>query len=637
MNNKTPANSHNCIPITLKWGKTSYDTAELSIQPGSSALDLKLQVYALTNVPPARQKLLSPTKCWKGVLKDTDRIPDVLPSKVKGALPVTLIGSAEVLVEKPEGDHPVFVEDMTARQLRMAERAATTGEVDIAALQYAPGEDRTDGKMELYSYNRLVTGLPQKQIQDKLTSRKRKSSNDRPESTAGPLLEEVAMTMGLELRRAYVNSIDVLADGTIVSALDDGHIQMWRRGEKVNDIMHEGIPTPGAQGVDHIVAFPSLGDDDVDQQPAFATGGKGKFYVWTGDGRWIMGFEATEGMSPASLVTGSIGINGDTTFLAACYGVTRQVNPNQFRLHPHDEAGRRRREVAEEQERMVRQRLASKCESVQVWFFNKSGDTANHSVGFQSDVIVPSGGQAAVTNLAVLNGNLVCGDELGGLRMYKLPTLDILTSNTTQLEAGQLSRGQIAVFQFRCEGYQCGIACMEPLQNNILAVSTYGTTRNNSTDEAELVILSAASPLHIPNPRAISLVDMGCGVVKAILDAHLDVVHSICPLPDGSVLSAGRKMDATVRVWDVSILSPVLQQENREEDEEDIPDTVLFASIAQRNESEIVFTNIPVITEGRILKEPGYVFDMKVLPDSDPGSNVFAIAVARYNVVKIVI
>ena len=67
-------------------------------------------------------------------------------------------------------------------------------------------------------------------------------------------------------------------------------------------------------------------------------------------------------------------------------------------------------------------------------------------------------------------------------------------------------------------------------------------------------------------------------------------------------------MDATVKVWDgLSLLN-----------ESD-------------NDGETL-----VLTEAKTLKEPGYVFDLKILPDSK-GSGVYAIAAARYNVIKIVI
>jgi hypothetical protein len=43
-----------------------------------------------------------------------------------------------------------------------------------------------------------------------------------------------------------------------------------------------------------------------------------------------------------------------------------------------------------------------------------------------------------------------------------------------------------------------------------------------------------------------------------------------------------------------------------------------------------------VVSDATIMKEPGYVFDLKVLSDSN-GSSVYAIAAARYNVIKIII
>ena len=68
-------------------------------------------------------------------------------------------------------------------------------------------------------------------------------------------------------------------------------------------------------------------------------------------------------------------------------------------------------------------------------------------------------------------------------------------------------------------------------------------------------------------------------------------------------------MDATVRVWD---------------------------SVAATINDTDAGDEIKVFKDAKILKQPGYVFDLKVLPDSN-GSGIFAIAAARYNVIKIVI
>ena len=50
-----------------------------------------------------------------------------------------------------------------------------------------------------------------------------------------------------------------------------------------------------------------------------------------------------------------------------------------------------------------------------------------------------------------------------------------------------------------------------------------------------------------------------------------------------------------------------------------------------------------LLTEAKTLKEPGYVFDLKVLPNhsknkaDDSEDLLYAVAAARYNVVKIII
>eukprot|EP00546_Thalassionema_frauenfeldii_P017193 CAMPEP_0178899388 /NCGR_PEP_ID=MMETSP0786-20121207/2870_1 /TAXON_ID=186022 /ORGANISM="Thalassionema frauenfeldii, Strain CCMP 1798" /LENGTH=102 /DNA_ID=CAMNT_0020570235 /DNA_START=439 /DNA_END=747 /DNA_ORIENTATION=+ len=102
--------------------------------------------------------------------------------------------------------------------------------------------------------------------------------------------------------------------------------------------------------------------------------------------------------------------------------------------------------------------------------------------------------------------------------------------------------------------------------------------------------------------------------MKAILQSsHADIVRSICPLPNnGGILTAGGKMDATVRLWDTT--------------------DIMDATSGNTN------SNTDIVTTSEKLDEPGYVFDLKVLPDSnDTKEGVFAIAAARYNVIKIVV
>lgn len=342
------------VPITLKWGKISHT---IDLKPGSSAADFKLSVQSLTGVPVHRQKLLCP-KVWRGALKDGDALPEYI-THAKGSKPivVTLIGNADTLVEVKEEERPKFAEDMTPEELWKATRSnGATGEdgdiIDIPALQKEPGMERDDGKMEVYEYNRLVTGLPQHQIDDILIERRREAEAACGENqdASVTLKGEVAMTLGLELRRAYVNSLAVLRNGTIVSGLDDGHVQLWRRGMLVKDARH----TSGR--VDLVHPFPLA--DSVDPgsgDPSFVSAGDGSICLWTEDGNELMSFGSFPGTTPASIAVGTTA--GSRTYLAACFRVSRQVDHNQFRLLPQNEAERRRRETAEVQERMIQEEL----------------------------------------------------------------------------------------------------------------------------------------------------------------------------------------------------------------------------------------------------------------------------------------
>lgn len=458
--------------------------------------------------------------------------------------------------------------------------------------------------METYQYNHLVTGLPQHQIEDKLRTRR---TSEEPGSTPTPLLGEVAMTMGLQLRRGYVNSLAVLDDGTLVCALDDGHIQMWRRGQLVNDLYHEKFHGQDG-GVDQVINLttPSSAVDG----PAFATGGRGGIRVWTRDGTSLMSSPCPSGTSPASLAMGTIDmsdgddeetINGSRKFLAVCVKVTYQSNPNQFRLVPQDEAGRQRRAAAQEQERLTQEHLLRASQCVRMWTYDDQGGR----MGFGNGMIEPSSGRESppVTELAVVDGKLVCGDEWGGMRTFKW--------SKGNNNANGLQPRQDHSLQFRCPEFHCTISCMEPIQGNLLAVAT---NAYQSMTQGGVRVITSAKPLQVTIPRAVFIVDLTNDSIRAVLNAHSDVVNCICPIPTGGLLTGGGKMDATIRVWESSAIQ---EDKQASSNEEDVP--------------------VPVLTEAKKLKELGYVFDLKVLPDSEPDSNLFAIAGARYNTVKIVI
>merc|ERR1711920_277547 len=110
-----------------------------------------------------------------------------------------------------------------------------------------------------------------------------------------------------------------------------------------------------------------------------------------------------------------------------------------------------------------------------------------------------------------------------------------------------------------------------------------------------------STALRVSTAQAVFLVNVLRGTVLAVLDAHKDVVRCMCVLPTG-LATGGGKQDATVRIWETS------QWQN----------ATTEASAA-------------ILSEASALKELGYVFALTVLLDAKPGSQLFALAAARYN------
>lgn len=549
-----------------------------------STADYKSQVQTLTGLPPTRQKLLCP-KIWKGALKDADKISDLILKQrgIPQTAVITLIGSAETLEEKSPSGRVRFLEDMTPDEfsrLEMSQYQDVDGDVldivDIAALQKEPGVERRDGKIGMYQYNRFVTGLPQHEISDLLRERKL-SSLSREENQLNDIL---AMTLGMELRRAYINSLAVLANGTIVSGLSDGHVQLWHRCRMVKDVKH-------ATGcVDHVLNFPSSNQDD----PGFITAGGGAICIWSEDGRKMLDMHSFQGTTPGSVVTGFIQGHENTKYLASSFRITREVNPNQFRLVPQNDLERRRRAEAELIESAIQNELSRASKSVKVWLYG-SGQGSN--LQLQEQVIESD---STVTQLEDMNGNLIYGDEKGCITalMWRFNE-----PNQSTFSAHKALRLQLL-------GCRCSIASLKSVRDNILAVSI-GSLQNEQLQDMQA--LPTSTPLYISIARGVLLVDLATKTVKAVLNAHDDVVKCICPLPNGSILTAGGKMDAKVCLWESNVIADAIQDGDETK----------------------------TLKEAKKMKEPGYVFDLKVLPDSDPTSKVFAIAGARYNVIKIVI
>lgn len=144
------------------------------------------------------------------------------------------------------------------------------------------------------------------------------------------------------------------------------------------------------------------------------------------------------------------------------------------------------------------------------------------------------GTTASITHLLDVDGKLVSGDAWGAIR-----TLEWSKGSGSDGDMRHSSPRQRALFQF--VGFS--IACLERVGGRLLAVSI-----EPELDAGSSRILTSATPLRATSPLAIYLIDVSKGTIKVSLDAHRDTVRCICPLPDGGILSAGGKLDATVRL-----------------------------------------------------------------------------------------
>ena len=258
----------------------------------------------------------------------------------------------------------------------------------------------------------------------------------------------------------------------------------------------------------------------------------------------------------------------------------------------------------------MREALDRVARSVQVW--SVAGGRAEP----RSAVLEPDDGGGRVTALAALPAGdghrpcLVCGDDAGGLRLW--------TGHAPE-SPGQDVRWECArLLQFRAppdtEG-QISVACLEPLPHRRLAVSFEVGAVPAGVGARRLA--AGATALDVPRARAVVVVDVTRAAVAAVLDGHRDAVRCMCALPDGGLATGGGKLDATVRVW-----GPSQVRGGGGEGEEGGQEVDQGPALR-------------VVSEGTTLEKVGYCFALKALPDATPGSRRFALAAARYNVVKI--
>ena len=576
-----------------------------------SLASFKERIQSLTGVPVERQKLLAKKGGWKGILQDDYSFSSLSTT----TMVVTLIGSAAVLPQ--QSATPIkFVEDMTPQELQEQERRMAMRNNDpesdqvigmIPAIQKPPYE-RNDNKTEWYAYNHYVSGIPQRHIESLLLEQQQPTKKDdaKADSTSSDTNTSAAaaatttvlgrVVMGMELRRAYINDLAVLPqNGTLISALDDGHIQFWRHGVLQDDLVHQGHPffQNSSGGVQSIDVLEDCSANSLSSSSSFstlfATTGRGTIRLWSYSMNEDTAHEILElaspmpgAASPTSLRHVPLALavapnhnNQPETMapslvcLAARFESTRLPNPHQFHLAPQTEVERQRRAQAEAQEQALQDQLDRMSKCIQLWFSDvttsTTSDVSTRPV-LRSLVLEArdSEGAAPLTCLTVVPGTavgeptwLIAGDVTGGLRFWKVLATDMsLPQNVSSTPASSSVSVQES-FYVRLTpetGEGCSIVCLETTMDGDIVVSTNGTGNPNVASSSR-----GEGQVSVPLGRAVYVLKMAKNVsvdsieriaVVSTLGGHTkDAVQCMLPLPNGDLLTAGGKYDATVQLW----------------------------------------------------------------------------------------
>lgn len=691
------ANDDCTIAVVLKWSKKviEFETKVCVPTPSDptpllTGRTFKETVFSLTKVPVERQKIVVTSKgsskvvkWWKGILKDDfdfgSALADSMLTTSRIDLKATLMGTAEVL--ESNKDEQIFIEDMATSERKEMERkeiAESMASVAamIPALQVPPmdrlpsetnGDDNTDVKHlpmivsdfeEVRAYDRLVHGYSQPRIDALLRKQQQQQGNETSqESTKPQLLGRTVMTMGLQLQRAYVNDICVLEEcGTLVSGMDDGHIQMWKHCRRARDVIHQ----PGIMGVaevfsgvDSVLALDNTGTTDA----AFCTAGRGCLRIWNSDGDPLLGgipSPAPQHASPTDLIQVPICNSSNETptlCLAARYRI--YIPPTRRpRLVPQDEAGRQRVAEIEASEARRNENLEDLSKLAHLFIAHTGSSTGDHRPTLHS---IMSRTSAPVTALVSWrdkdNTILALGDLRGGILFQKV-SISEPSTHEARIRVVDLKRVQFVSAESASESRSSIVSMRYDTIRKQLWVSTNETAPTVLSPEVFGSGLMCCIPLS--SPRAVHCIDAHTLVRNSLsggdadgllfsLDGHKDAVHCLLPLPNGDLVTTGGKHDATTQVWsshqlEQAIASPPSSEspERTTSDSDTIENLPSSQSVPKKILTQAATPNL--------CKDAGYVFAVEVLPDFKHKENAsqgevppFAIAAARYNVVKLIL
>jgi len=306
-------------------------------------------------------------------------------------------------------------------------------------------------------------------------------------------------------------------------------------------------------------------------------------------------------------------------------------DPNEFRLVPQTRAQRERREAALQQRRAQEDFFAETAVRVSVMKWAPGG-----GLRVQADTLPPWFGAppAAITSMTPAGKRLVVGDSLGGLRVW-----DQNGNSWTQGACYQLFGIENGVVAKDMRVASVSLEALDSTHHpGVVAVGTAAFSKDGSTEIFPGVLdgpVALSVPLSVVKGGVV-LVDLVKQQVKHIISDHMDSVLCMCSIPDGSLVTGGGKHDAKVKVWNRRQLEGQDSTKEAGENEAAMLEKATQISLETRSGAENANSPIQVILKAsQVLPEPGYIVSAAVLPDQKPGSGHFALAGARYNVVKI--
>mmetsp|Transcript_21100 Transcript_21100/g.58697 ORF Transcript_21100/g.58697 Transcript_21100/m.58697 type:complete len:730 (+) Transcript_21100:132-2321(+) len=664
-----------------------------------------------------KNKTSGAMKWWKAILKDdfdfasaiaarTTAISDA-NAETRIELRATLMGTAEVLESNSNKQKTVFIEGTSPSEQKEAEqrewrKSMANVTAMIPALQVPPIErqppqkntDDGDGVFEEGSvptptpmpmivsafeetraYGRLVHGYSQLRIDALLREQQQEQQRQTEPPTAmtgsaplstPQLLGRSVMTMGLELQRAYVNDLAVLNDGTLVSGLDNGHVQLWKHCRRACDIVHQpdGFAMSEAfSGVDSVLAL----DGSTSSSSAFCTAGRGCLRVWDSDGEALMG--AIRSPLPLTSPTGLVRIptpNHDTLVCVAARLRVALPGSHRPRLVPWDEASRLRLTEFDVMEAEMNETVRTLSKMVQIFVADIGSGKRNGGTARRLQTVV-STASAPVTALESWKQGddtiLAIGDSQGGILLQKVTTAEPssgeMTGNSSDGSNCSVRVQDIKRIQF--------VSMRDPSKSRSAIVCMKFATDTKqlwvSTKEIPSTQAHAASTF-IPSPKseAVHSIDMDVILNESSqtmsrsddpllfsLAGHKDVVQCIVPLPNGDLVTAGGKHDATTQMWsrvqlETATVTATVKARNQGARYEGDPGNTKDSN----SNSPQILTKAAT---ANLCKDAGYVFAVEVLRDFKSKDNPkdgtsgsehqvqgpFAIAIARYNVVKIIV